>query len=388
MLMSRQGVVLVSGFVGLSVLGFASGCGDDNPLGALCCDGFEVGAQIDPGAIDADVEFVAFAQAVADFAGTATAMITNVGNACKAIAVDLGRDENAVKPGEPAATAEAWCAEAVAAIKAEVTGMGSISVSFQEPKCSVNASVQANCEANCSANVECEVTPAQIEARCEGGELSVKCEGQCQGSCEGSANLAVACEGICNGTCEGNCDGACSTMAGNQCKGSCDGTCTGECRGTCEIEANANVECNGECSGECMGTASAPKCKGELSPPSAECQGSANCQASCDASASAKAECTPPSVEIEASGNIDAKVIGSLKLNLPNLLMVAKAQAALSLENAQAMVDIGLSIDPASLSVTAAACLVPIGGTIGVAVENIEASVSATASVFAEIGIN
>jgi hypothetical protein len=228
----------------------------------------------------------------------------------------------------------------------------------------------------------CQADAGSIEARCTGGEISAKCEGSCQGSCEGSANLAVNCEGTCQGTCEGQCDGAPSG-------GSCAGTCSGECRGTCAVDAGANLDCNGSCSGGCMGTITAPKCDAELDPPSAECSGSVDCQASCNASASAKAECTPPAVEITASGAIDAKVVGALQLHLPNLLMVGQAQAQLQLKNVQAMVELAakLAVDPGNLSVKAVACLAPIGEAVGAAVVNIEGSISASVSVFGELGI-
>ncbi len=383
----RPGSVLLICLAGLAVPGLG-GCEELKAAQeGLCCSGFDVGADLSGVDFEAGVEFKAFVQAVADFAGTASAMATGVGNACKALAVDLGEAEDAVALGDPADAAEAWCGKALAKIKAEVTAKGSITISVQPPQCNVSVSAQASCEAGCDVNIDCKAELGDISARCEPGQLSGKCEGSCSGSCEGSANLAVACEGTCKGTCEGTCEGTCSNEVGNGgCKGQCSGKCTGECRGSCEVDASASLSCNGQCTGGCDVELKAPKCKVALKPPSAECSGNANCQASCQASASAKAECTPPSVEIAVSGNIDEKVIGSLKLHLPQLFLAAKAQAEMMLKNAEAMLSLSLTLDPGNLSLKAAACLIPVGAAIEVAVGNICASVDSSLSIIGELG--
>ena len=373
----------------------AVGCEDalSNPLDTLCCTDFKVGADLTAANWEiegeANAKFSAFMQASADFAGVTTAVVNDVASACQAMAVDMGADETAVTETDSAERAEAWCQLAVAQINAVVTANGSIEVVAQPPSCEFSASAQASCEGKCSANVECEAELGNIEARCEAGKLSGKCDAECTGSCEGSANLAVSCEGACSGTCEGQCDGACSAGPSADCRGSCDGTCTGQCRGSCAVETGANVECEGNCTGGCSVELKAPRCTAELTPPSAECQGSAECSGSCKASASAKAECRPGSVEIAVTGNIDAKAIASLKLNLPKILLIAQARGEVLFQNATVLADLtaSLVVDAPSLSAKAGLCAIPAAEALVTAGANLEASVSASASVLGAVGM-
>jgi hypothetical protein len=361
-----------------------AGC-DGDPLGALCCSDFKVGADltgVDWGLEgDANIQFGAGIQAIADFAGSATAVVSDVGSACQALALDLGADEGAVTTTDPAQRTRDWCAQAVAQINANVTGQGSVTISFQPPQCSFSVSAQASCEAKCTADVMCQAELGNIEARCEPGQLSGKCSAECSGRCEGSANLAVTCQGMCEGTCEGMC-------MGTQNGGACDGVCDGTCRGTCTPMGNATVQCEGDCTGDCSVAFTAPKCKAELTPPSASCSGTAECSGSCKASASAKAECKEPSIEIVATGGIDATAIAALKLHLPKILLVAEVRGQLLLENAQLVAGFSGNLAAgASADATAALCLVPAGAAIIEAVENIDASVSATLSVTGSLGM-
>lgn len=365
------------------------GCDEvTNAQQSLCCSEFTPGADL--AAVDwklegqAGLNFGAFMQATSDFTGAATAMVGDVANACQAIAVDLGAEPRAVTATEPDKRATEWCNLAVSKIK-EVGAQ--LTISFQPPSCTINASVQASCEGKCSANVECEITPAQIVARCDPGKLSGRCTAQCTGTCEGSANLAVACEGKCGGTCEGQCMGNCAVKdAMGNCRGACDGTCQGECRGSCDVDANAMVQCNADCTGGCSVEYEAPKCKAELSPPSAECQADVDCNASCKASASAKAECREPSLVIEGSTNAD-KLIATLQVNLPKLLTIAQARGQLLVDNAQVVVQASGSIEIGG-SVKATACLIPAAAAIGQALKNAEASLTASVSVVGSVGIN
>ena len=314
----------------------------------------------------ADANFNGFMTATASLSGTVQAMINDIAGSCKAIAVDLGADENAVIDTDPAVAVKAWCDLAVTQMTATFGAdlKASIKIVAQAPVCTVNASAQANCEASCDVNIsaDCEAQLGDVKARCEPGELAVKCEGGCSGSCQGSANLAVKCEGKCEGTCEGSCEGSCEgdTDQGAGCKGDCTGKCGGECRGTCQVEANANVECSGECKGECSGTASAPKCQGQVTPPSGECSASAegDCSANCSASAQASAECKPPSLEIiyTGSGQVSAQALGTLKLNLPKIFLVGQRAADLQ-ANIGAIFNFGTHLDPGSFSGEAILCL-------------------------------
>jgi hypothetical protein len=365
-----------------------AGCdeaGLDNPLDSLCCSDFKVGADltgVDWGLEgEANVKFGAGIQAIADFSGSASAVVTDVGSACQALAIDLGAEEGAVTATEPAARTKAWCDQAVAQINAKITGQGSVTISFQPPVCSFSVSAQASCEAKCTADVMCQAELGNIEARCEPGMLSGKCSAECSGRCEGSANLAVTCQGTCEGTCEGMCGGMPSG-------GSCAGVCDGTCRGTCQPMAGASVTCEGDCTGGCSVAVTAPKCKAELTPPSANCQGSAECSGSCQASASAKAECKEPSIEITATGGIDAQAIAALKLHLPKIILVAEVRGQLLLDNAQVVAGFSGNLAAgASADATAALCLIPAGAAIVDAVANIDASVKGTLAVTGSLGM-
>lgn len=375
--------------VGMAVIP-AFGCEEiQNAQNDICCREFTPGADLASveWGLDgqAELNYGAFMQAVSDFTGAAGGMVADVTSSCRAIAVDLGASEGEVTETEPDKRASAWCALAVARIGA----VGAqLSVRFQPPSCTVDVSAQASCEARCSANVECTLTPAEIIARCDPGKLSGRCTAKCQGSCEGSANLAVNCQGSCAGTCEGDCNGKCSaTGMGGECRGACEGTCNGQCRGSCEIAANADVTCNADCTGGCSVEYEAPKCTAQLSPPKAECQGSAECSGSCDASASARAQCKEPSIEISGSGDVD-RLVSTLRLNLPRLLLVAQARGRLLLESAEAVVELGGNLGGSvGGSVKAGACLVPAGTAIDQAARNINASLNASLTVMGSVGI-
>jgi hypothetical protein len=367
-----------------------SGCTDD-----LCCSDFKPGT--DMTAIDwgldgsANIEFGLALQAIGDFSAAATAITTDLGVACRGIAVDLGADPNSVTATDPNEVTSAWCSAAVTAI-GQIKAQAQLSISVQPAKCSIDVSVQGSCEGKCQVDASCD--PGTIEARCTGGEISGKCEAACTGKCEGSASVAVTCEGACEGTCSGTCSGACNgkcnvngtiTEVNGQCAGTCEGTCDancgGSCRGSCQASGNANVTCEGECTGSCSVEMKAPKCTAELQPPS--CEASAECQASCKASASAKAECTPPAVTIEASGGADIKAkIAVLEKWLPQIYLIAEARAELLVGNATAMLEVAGNLD-ASLEGDGKAifCIVPALSAIEQAVTNIEASFSASVSV-------
>jgi hypothetical protein len=353
-----------------------------NPLDALCCKDFQVGADL--GKVDWGVEgeakatFSAFMQATGDFSAAATATVTDLGNACKALAVDLGAEDKETET-EPGLRAKAWCAMAAATIKGKAGG--SISIDAQPASCSFSASASASCEGSCSANAMCSAELGDVKARCEPGKLSGKCTGECKGSCEGSASVAVECTGKCEGECSGTCDGVATNGMGSA---SCAGECKGECRGTCTASAGAMVNCTGSCSGECSVEFQAPKCKAELTPPSAMCSGSADCSGSCKASASAKAECTPPSISIKAAGTLDAAAIASIKAHLPDIVLIIKVRGELLLKNAQVVASVGANVggkigaDPKGKAVL---CLVPALAAIGQAVGNAQATVDAAGSI-------
>ncbi|WP_437809801.1 hypothetical protein [Sorangium sp. So ce1078] len=355
----------------------------------LCCSDFTPGADL--AAVQwglegqAELNYGAVMQSVSDFTGAAGAIVADVTSACQAIALDLGEDAATITATKPSERAKQWCELAIDALG---DATADLSISFQPPSCTVDASVQANCEAKCTANADCQLTPGEIIARCEEGKLSGRCEGTCEGTCEGSANLAVNCEGACEGTCEGTCDGDCAvTTESGECRGECKGNCTGQCRGSCSFEAGASVQCNADCSGTCDVDFKAPKCRAKLKEPEVACQASAQCDGSCEASASARASCREPAVNIEGGTDAEA-VIATLKTNLPRLLVAAQARGALLLDSAEAVVTAASSLEgEATGSVKAGACLIPASNAIKQAVENIEASLTASVNVMGKLEI-
>lgn len=370
--------------VALALLGLpAFGCDQVAAAqGDICCTDFTPGADLS--AVDWKIEgaqkvsFAAFMQAAADFTGAASATVTDLTAACQQLAVDLGADEKAVKETNPAKRATAWCDLAKGQLDKQIKGK--IEFSYQPPSCTVNINAQASCEANCNVDASCMGDLGSATVRCDPGQLSGKCDGQCTAKCEGSANLAVTCDGTCEGTCEGMCEGKASG-------GQCAGNCAGKCRGTCNVKSGAMVECEGDCTGGCSVEVRAPKCKGELKEPDVSCKADASCSGSCQASASARAECKEPALEI--TSNLDPKIIASLKLGLPRILSIADARSKLLVKNAKAMLDFGAdftgSADISKLSLKAGACIIPAGNSVEAALENVNASLAASASVVASL---
>ena len=100
------------------------------------------------------------------------------------------------------------------------------------------------------------------------------------------------------------------------------------------------VQCAADCTGGCSVEIAAPKCKAELSPPSAECQGSAGCSTSCKALGSAGADCKEPAIEISSSESGKAAVIATLRAHLPALLLVAQARGELMIDGVVDVADL------------------------------------------------
>lgn len=285
---------------------------------------------------------------------------------------------------------------------------GELSVSCEgtcegELSCEVSASAEcgATCEGSCSGGCtgSCEGT-AMCEGSCEGSCTgTAMCEGKCEGTCEGDCSVALnqdgSCDGDCMGTCEGSCSAAVDCMgeckgtcsASLDCQGSCDATCEGSCEGSCKVEAEA--DCNGEvrCEGSCMGTATAPKCTGNVMPPS--CTIDADCQAGCETQASLEAECTEPSVtvtvEASASADIDA-VITALEDNLPLLLSITAKGELLGQAAADTVDAFGELVTSAG---TIPACVAEFGASVAASAQaSVEASVSVSVSIEASASVS
>ena len=364
--------------LGIAALASPFGCSalSNNPItGTVCCTEFKPGTNmvtVDWGLQgNANLEFGATLQAIGDFSATAQGMVTDLGVACKGLAVDLGSDENKITDSDPNQFTIKWCQEAGTQL---ATLKGQITINVQPAKCDINVSAKLDCNAQCSASAMCTLTPAQIKASCTSGQLSGKCTGQCTGQCEGSANLAVTCNGQCNGTCEGTC-------SSGQMGGSCMGTCAGKCRGSCAADGSARATCEGTCSGSCSVDFVAPKCDGTFTPPMGMCQASASCDASCQASATAKAECTPPSVDIEGTVNLKDK-IAALQKWMPEIYLNIQGRLTNLQADVKAITDTATNFQ-GNLSGGAKAvfCIIPAVAAVSTAGENITATVQAAASI-------
>lgn len=419
---------------GFAVLALTTGC--DKVAEAqkgLCCSEFQVGADLS--AVDFEIEgsikgkYQALAQASADLAAVASGAITDVSIACENIARDLGADgadvdAAAAKTGSAKVTA--LCTLATAQINANFGASaevkGTLSVDFQPPVCTASVSAQASCEGSCSGDVKCDAMATL--PKCEGGKLSVECKGscevtaetpkisctgscggKCEGSCKAEAGATVACDGTCEGTCAAGAAGSTDTgiQADGSCKGTCEGKCTAkagvevECEGTCEGSCDAACEASPgvakvKCDGKCMGEFEAPKCEGGSA--KIECDADVDCKASCESSASAKAECKPPSLNIDyavtAGANVTAEAqakidvgLASLKANLPNLLVVLKARGAAFTSSISATIEASGSVAASGgdLSTKATACLIPIGAAVESALGDFKASFDASLKV-------
>ena len=404
-------------------------CDGTDPLGDACCTDFKVGAdlsQVDFG-VEADIkgQYVAFAQASADLAGTAQGMIDDVSGACKAIAQAGGAnaDKDDGEPGSPKARVEYWCNLASARIDAAFNLQGGaklnamLDINITPAECKASFKAEAKCQASCDVSGKCDAkaTPPT----CEGGKLEVSCSGsceaeagasisceggctgQCEGSCSAEGGVAVNCEGQCDGTCEaGGSAGGTGVQADGSCNGTCKGTCTakagvkaqcsGTCKGSCDAKCEAKAGATVKCDGKCTGTAEPLSCKGgELK---AKCEVDANCSANCKGSAEAKAECTPPKVDIQfkasaqASATAEASlVLDALRVHLPNILLVFEARG-------KAFADLVVKVSGSGsatlkgsasgkLGVKGTACLIPIANAIAAATENASASFQASGQI-------
>ena len=397
-------------FIGLALAAMAlspavlQGCSSSgsNPL---CCTEFKVGAEVDVG-IGGNAQSQVAVQAIADIGGIASAAIDNLNTACRGIAQDLDApqadQDAAAGNADKNAQMKAWCALAVKQIGA-VKGTATLTIKVVPPVCSASVSAKLDCQAKCSGGVKCDFKANP--PKCTGGTLSIACKGDCTAS----AGASVKCEGSCSGKCTGGCEATGGVDCTGKCEGTCeakagvgtgtgaqaDGTCNGTCKGSCSVTppgVTCSGSCKGTCDAACKGTATASvKCDGtcaaDYEPVSCSggkleggCTADAKCDANCNGSVQAKAQCTPASIEIVASADGLAKLLTTLKANLPLIFDLktrfsAMADATASLSgNATAVVDIK------------AACIPPLVAAAAQAVSDIGDSVSASASITGSVG--
>ncbi|CAN5819640.1 hypothetical protein BH09MYX1_BH09MYX1_61550 [soil metagenome] len=400
--------------VAVGVVAASNGCSAiADAQAAACCPEYvrgdlnAVAAKVDP---SIQGQFFVIAQAAGDLSAVAHSAIGDVSAACMGIAVDLGEDPKGfvVDSAKGAASenvqgANYWCPKAVAKLKA-----AQLTVTFTPPVCSASVQAQASCQAHCSVDAKCDI---KVDPPvCKGGTLTVQCKGQCDVTVQ---EPKIECEGTCSGKCEGVCQG--SVTAGVDCDGVCQGTCKaggagngiqgdGSCKGTCEgkctLRANAQVTCSGSCSGKCdasckaqSGSASVKcsgKCNADYEP--LECKGGtlegcckvdADCQANCNASVQARAECSPASVAV--TGNSDA-AIATWNKNLPALIEVLKVRGQTFIDGA-ARVAASAGAVTGKVSGEGAACLLAMSGDADSATKDFTATLAGATSVTAAVNV-
>ena len=427
----RFGFLLAAG-VAIPVL--TNGCSAvTNAQNSLCCKGFEPGADMSTplngnprfGTLDVSVsgQFVAFAQASGDLNNVAVGALADVTNACRSIALDMGSDPNdATLTGKTGVDLmNAWCDLAVGKIKEITSANVTLTVAFDPPQCTASLKAEADCQARCDVSGKCDIkvnpptcTGGTLEIECKGGcdvtaqaptiDCTGSCTGQCSGSCEAQGGVTVDCDGKCEGTCAA---GGTANGTGIQ----ADGTCKGTCNGKCTLRNTATVSCKGTCSGSCNAKCDvAPgqvsvKCSGSCSADyqPIECKGgkleggckvSADCQANCNASVQATAQCTPGQLAVTYSGNvagIEGKVnalIATLEKNLPALVVVLKGRGQQFADTISATVQGGATvIGSGKLSVEATACLPYIAQAVTDGVTNFGGALQGSVKVTGAVGV-
>jgi hypothetical protein len=277
--------------------------------------------------------------------------------ACKTMGRDLGIPEQAMAPkrDEPGESARAACGALSAQIDWILRQGIQVKVQAQPPQCQADFQAKAQCEGQCNVQVD----PGQIVAQCEPARLSGYCQGKCEGRCEGK----------CNGQCNGQCS---ATDAQGRCVGSCNGTCSGGCDATCHAK--------------CEGQWQAPKCEGYVQGPSA----SGDCQASCSARASLRAQCTPGQVNVAVSSNAEMamRLAATLRANLPYLIEAEVGLGKRVLGDVKAVVDIGGRLPRVigDAGAQAVACVAAAAHASVQASVRVNVSVQASANVSGKVG--
>ncbi|WP_106092201.1 hypothetical protein [Enhygromyxa salina] len=301
-----------------------------------------------------NAQIAAFVQASMDIERVANQAYANVTAACVKMGKDLGVSAAELQ-GSAADSASAPCNAVAAKIDAIVKANAAIKVSYQPPRCQMDANFKASCDAECGL----EVDPGKVVAECEPAKLSGYCQGTCTGQCEG--------------TCTGECQGECSAK-------DAQGRCVGECKGTC------SGSCDATCHAKCDGTWKAPRCDVEVE----QSKVKADCAANCEASAKFRASCQPPKLDVTTSAQAEAmtKLVATLKANLPALI---QAQLRLSKQLAgdiKVVIDSGAKLKGqlSGAGSKAVACVTAAVGAMAQASVKINVSVKASASVSGKAG--
>lgn len=357
------------------------------------CDNFRIGR--DMTAVDwglpgqENVDFGLMAQAAGDLSAIAATRAAELGSTCRAMAIALGADANAVTTTDPGERVWKWCSEAetaAASFRAEVEESGRL-VSLSAPGlCLFGSSIQPTCEARCNPKPACAAQLSNIEARCDAYRLYGACAGGCARACVGSPALAIACEGSCEGTCIGACSSGCENdPSGLDCVGLCEDTCSGECRGTCWMDDGVSTTCAGFCDTSCDVDLEMHRCARPLTAPSAECAGSERCNTACEAIASTRVTCTTPSLVVALDGEYTAdhqadleRRLASIQLYLPKVMRASHERGELLVVQTNRLASIVGDLRDPVLSV----CLSDIQNAAWNAQSNAERSLGAAAGIW------
>lgn len=305
----------------------------------------------------ANAEVKAFVAATKDLMQVSMQMEAIATTACRNMGRDLGIPDQAMTPkkDEPGAAAKAACGALSVQIDSILRQGIQVQVQASPPSCQADLQAKASCEGQCNVQVD----PGQIVAQCEPAKLSGYCQGRCEGRCEG--------------TCNGQCQGQCSAVdAQGRCVGQCNGTCSGQCNATCHAK--------------CEGQWQAPKCEGYVQGPSA----SGECQASCNARASFRAQCTPGQVNVNVNQNAEMamRLAATLRANLPALIQAQVGLGKRLLGDIKVVVDVGGRLPKVigNAGMQAAACVAAAANASVQASVRVNVSIQASASVSGKVG--
>jgi hypothetical protein len=304
----------------------------------------------------ANAKIRAFMQAAKDIAAVSVQVETMAADACLRMGTDLGLRPDQMQPVQgPGGRAKGACDALALAIDGIFRQGIQVRASATPPQCQMSAEAEARCQGACNVQVD----PGQIVASCEPAKLS----------------------GFCQGTCTGQCDGRCSGQCNGQCTAyDAQGRCAGQCQGTC------NGSCDATCHAGCQGQWQAPRCEGQVTPPSAD----AECNASCRAHANVQAQCTPAVVQVQVSQNVDmaARLAATLQRNLPQLLHAQLALGQRLMGDVQVVVDVGAQLPRliGNAGMEALACVAAASEASVQASASIKVSVQASASVSGRVG--
>ncbi|HEY6560031.1 MAG TPA: hypothetical protein VI072_22255 [Polyangiaceae bacterium] len=345
---------------GVFVLASCAGAGKYGVFGAACP---QLTGSGDPLSMSysanarASAKVAAFVAASKDLVELSIQMESMAAEACRRMGRDLGVPEAHMQPrsDNPGAAAEVACGALRARIDAILRDGVQIRAQATPPQCQADLQAKAQCQGRCDVAVD----PGEIVAQCEPARLSGFCQGRCVGRCEGR----------CNGECQGQCA---ATDAQGRCVGACNGTCNGGCDATCHAR--------------CEGHWQAPRCEGHVRPPSAD----AECNASCNARASFRAQCSSAQVQVTASQSTEmvGRLLATLHANLPMLLQAEIALGKRLAGEVRTVVQVGAEMPRVigDAGAEAAACVAAGAAATAQASARIDVSVRASASVSGRVG--